>query len=326
MNNEFSPIVEDFAELGLEIKQYQNYLRGNCPFRENHDDKSDGSNSFFLHPSKNAYHCFSCGAHGNASRLLLKIIGSSFADVMKLITQSVSDMVLPPKTENDLIKVGDAPKIIAFSSPPENYLERGYDLETLKKFKVGGEVTDKSEYCVHIPFFLDEERTQPITVKSVHYDILSTGRFVRKYAVYDPKLPKGFLYNLPSVKGSAVILVEGESDVWRLSQYGYDNVVSLGTSNMSEEQADLLSVFSSIYIMLDTDWAGIKGTEVIYSRLKEYQMHIFFCMLDSPDPGDSGRREVIRSIREARNYLAYSMEQSLKHGEKYIELKTRYGN
>ena len=64
-----------------------NYM-GLCPF---HGEKSP---SFSVSPSKQFYHCFGCGAHGNAIGFLMEHAGMGFIDAVKDLAQQVG-MVVP---------------------------------------------------------------------------------------------------------------------------------------------------------------------------------------------------------------------------------------
>ena len=56
-------------------------LLGLCPF---HGEKSP---SFTVSPAKQFYHCFGCGAHGDAIRFLMEITGAGFLDTVKDLAQ-----------------------------------------------------------------------------------------------------------------------------------------------------------------------------------------------------------------------------------------------
>src|SRR5512132_3005238 len=64
-----------------------NYL-GLCPF---HSEKSP---SFTVSPAKQFYHCFGCGAHGNAIGFLMSYGGLGYVDSVKDLASSVG-MQLP---------------------------------------------------------------------------------------------------------------------------------------------------------------------------------------------------------------------------------------
>ena len=67
-----------------------NYL-GLCPF---HGEKSP---SFTVSPAKQFYHCFGCGAHGDAIRFLCEHSGFGFIDAVRELSQQVGMTV--PETE-----------------------------------------------------------------------------------------------------------------------------------------------------------------------------------------------------------------------------------
>src|SRR3990167_5619689 len=67
----------------VELRRTGANLSGLCPF---HAEKSP---SFTVAPSKQFYHCFGCGAHGDAIRFLVEHSGMSFIDAVKELAQQV---------------------------------------------------------------------------------------------------------------------------------------------------------------------------------------------------------------------------------------------
>ena len=68
-----------------------NYM-GLCPF---HIEKSP---SFTVSPTKQFYHCFGCGAHGNAIGFLMNYSGLGYVDAIKELAQS-NGMVVPDEDQ-----------------------------------------------------------------------------------------------------------------------------------------------------------------------------------------------------------------------------------
>ncbi len=68
-----------------------NYM-GLCPF---HNEKSP---SFTVSPTKQFYHCFGCGAHGNAIGFLMNYSGLGYVDAIKELAQS-NGMVVPDEDQ-----------------------------------------------------------------------------------------------------------------------------------------------------------------------------------------------------------------------------------
>ena len=75
--------IVDVVERYVPLKKAgQNYMAC-CPF---HKEKSP---SFSVSPSKQFYHCFGCGAHGNAIRFVMEHAGLGFIDAVNELAGSV---------------------------------------------------------------------------------------------------------------------------------------------------------------------------------------------------------------------------------------------
>ena len=75
--------VVDQVGRHVQLKRGGANWSGLCPF---HAEKSP---SFTVSPSKQFYHCFGCGAHGDAIRFLVEYSGMSFIDAVKELAQQV---------------------------------------------------------------------------------------------------------------------------------------------------------------------------------------------------------------------------------------------
>ncbi|HTP71503.1 MAG TPA: DNA primase [Burkholderiaceae bacterium] len=67
----------------VELKRAGSVHKGLCPF---HGEKSP---SFTVSPSRQTYHCFGCGAHGDAIRFLMENQGLPFMDAVRELAQRV---------------------------------------------------------------------------------------------------------------------------------------------------------------------------------------------------------------------------------------------
>ncbi len=65
----------------VELKKAGIHHKGLCPF---HSEKSP---SFTVSPSRQTYHCFGCGAHGDAIRFLMEHTGLGFMDAVRELAQ-----------------------------------------------------------------------------------------------------------------------------------------------------------------------------------------------------------------------------------------------
>ena len=75
----------------VELKKAGINHKGLCPF---HGEKSP---SFIVSPTRQTYHCFGCGAHGDAIRFLTEHHGMAFMDAVKDLAQQVG-MAVPEST------------------------------------------------------------------------------------------------------------------------------------------------------------------------------------------------------------------------------------
>ena len=75
--------IVDVVGRHVQLKKGGANLMGLCPF---HGEKSP---SFSVSPSKQFYHCFGCGASGDAIRFLTEYSGMSFVDAVKDLSQQV---------------------------------------------------------------------------------------------------------------------------------------------------------------------------------------------------------------------------------------------
>ena len=65
----------------VELKRAGSTWKGLCPF---HGEKSP---SFTVTPSRQTYHCFGCGVHGNAVGFLMEQHGMGFVDAVRDLAQ-----------------------------------------------------------------------------------------------------------------------------------------------------------------------------------------------------------------------------------------------
>ncbi len=75
----------------VELKKAGINHKGLCPF---HGEKSP---SFIVSPSRQTYHCFGCGVHGDAIRFLTEHHGMAFMDAVRDLAQQVG-MTVPENT------------------------------------------------------------------------------------------------------------------------------------------------------------------------------------------------------------------------------------
>lgn len=291
-------LLEVFSDFSPQLMS-NGQIRMECPFRDNHTDGS-GRMSFFVSPDINAWHCFSCHSHGNLIRLLTTKFGVNYFEAMSMVRLTEYK---PEKKEFDLDIMWD------MNRPPKEFLDRGYTKECLKHFRVG--TTDRDS--ILIPYY--RSFNSPIELIGYQERWYSPDRRVKNSKGFEKK---SYLYNLDYSYDYA-ILVEGQSDVWRVWQHGY-NVCALMGSDMSDEQVRMLSKFKTVYLALDNDEAGRRGTEIVYHLLKNH-CTVLLVPYETKDPGECKSKESWdNSFKGSTDYVIYSMEMSMGW-EGYLDMR-----
>ena len=80
--------IVDVVGRHVELKKAGINHKGLCPF---HGEKSP---SFIVSPTRQTYHCFGCGVHGDAIRFLTELHGMSFVEAVQDLAQQVG-LVVP---------------------------------------------------------------------------------------------------------------------------------------------------------------------------------------------------------------------------------------
>ena len=290
-------LLEVFKDYSPQVMS-NGQIRMECPFRENHSDGS-GKMSFFVSPDINAYHCFSCGAKGNLVRLLTVRFKVNYFEAISMVKLTE---YTPVKKEFDLDVMWDV------NAPPKEFLHRGYSVDTLRYFRVG--TTDSDE--IVIPYYSDF--TKPTELLGYQKRWYTPERRVLNSKGFNKK---EYLYNL-DFSYSYVVVVEGQSDVWRLHQFGY-NATALMGADISEWQVEQLSNFDRVYLALDNDLAGRRGVEICHFLLKNHTK-VALIPYDAKDPGECSKEEWVRAFSNNTDYLVYSLEMSL-HWEDYLDMR-----
>ena len=140
----------DIVELisgSVQLKKSGQNFKACCPF---HEEKTA---SFMVSPAKQIYHCFGCGAGGNALSFLMKYDKMDFIEAIQLLSEKTG-IELPKYSKSNSEKDSFADKLYGVNGlackyyqgnlkkdhnkKEERYLlDRGLDEETIKYFKLG---------------------------------------------------------------------------------------------------------------------------------------------------------------------------------------------
>lgn len=95
-------IIGTFIKLKQRPNTHHEYL-AKCPF---HNERSP---SFTVTAKKQFYHCFGCGAHGNAIAFVMEYQGLDYVDAVKRVAE-IGKFELPTGTNPSKKKISDRKK------------------------------------------------------------------------------------------------------------------------------------------------------------------------------------------------------------------------
>src|ERR1043165_1128611 len=92
--------IVDVVDRYVKLKKAGSNFSACCPFQ------NEKTPSFTVSPSKQFYHCFGCGAHGNAIGFQMEYGGMGYVDAGKELAASVGMQVpeLRPRTPEDVAR------------------------------------------------------------------------------------------------------------------------------------------------------------------------------------------------------------------------------
>ena len=299
-------IVGTFVKLK---KRGANYL-GNCPF---HNEKSP---SFTVSPSKEIYKCFGCGKSGNTISFLMEHEKYSYVETLRWLaarynielheTETSPEFKVQQQTADSLFIINNFAKDFFSAALLESdegkdiglsYLqERGFRIETIKKFQLGFNPSAKDEFTkaaikhqynkeLLIKSGLVAERDLSLMdnyrgriifpIHNLSGKVLGFGARVIKSTDRAPKYintPENEIYIKSKIlygsyfartaidKADECLLVEGYTDVVSLHQAGIENVVASGGTSLTPDQLRLIKKYTRhLTIIYDGDAAGIKA-------------------------------------------------------------------
>jgi len=348
-------IVEYLSQYLTIKKRGKNYV-ALCPF---HPDKNPSLN---ISKEKGLFHCFGCGEGGNIYNFVMKIENVSFERAVEIVAKWANVEVPQFEYSKDKKKIFDIheklaeyfnKKLIENKEILSYLFERGLDLESIEKFKLG--FAPKS-----IIEFLNENKKEGINIKET--GIFPYSHFVErimfpirnvsgKIVGFSGRAMKGempkyinstekffkkgeTLYGLYEgkeeiLKTKEAILVEGYMDVIILSKNGIKNCVSSMGTSFTEDQAKILKRFSDrVIISFDPDIGGIEGTKRALEIAEKYNFEIKILSLpENLDPdeyvikyGKDNLLNLISSSDDVISFLWNEAEKLHKNDETIVPL------
>lgn len=326
-------VVGEYVKLK---KRGANYL-GLCPF---HNEKTP---SFTVSPAKELYKCFGCGKSGNTITFLMEHDKMSYVEALKFLANryhiEIEETEATPEQKN-LQQTADSLHIInnfaqkffdekLFLSEEGQHIaltylkERGFREETIKKFQIGFNPTQKNELAnALIQNQFNKEilpKTGLVVIRNetelidnyrgriifpIHNNsgkIIGFGARVIGKPDKTPKYintPENEIYVKSKVlygiyfarlaidKFDECLLVEGYTDVVSLHQAGIENVVASGGTSLTIDQLRNIKKYSTnLTIIYDGDSAGIKAALRGLNMALEEGLNVKLVLIpDNEDP------------------------------------------
>jgi len=347
-------IVEVIGE-HVALKRAGKEFKARCPFHE------ERTPSFYVVPSKGFYKCFGCGESGDVFTFLMKRMGLSFLDAVRLVAERAGVEIREVSRQGGEDPYRHFHEANSFAQEffekslwegktgkdARAYLQgRGIGREAAERFGLGyapdawralreGSAVHGIDDAVLLEVGLliqREERKEPydrfrnrviFPIESTSGRTLAFGgrvlgegsKGMPKY-LNSPESPvyhKGkVLYGLSWAKNAirreeGALVVEGYMDAVSLAATGIENVVApLGTS-MTEDQARLLTRYCSrVFLLFDSDPAGLKATFRAGDVLLAAGLHPAVVTLPpGEDPDTIIQKEGPEGIRE---YLSQAVD------------------
>jgi DNA primase len=190
------------------------------------------------------------------------------------------------------------------------FLKDGFKKETLDYFEVaGGHVDSVGLVRDLIPIRSEYDDLLAYSMRDIR-DNLDKEEMDYKYIITSGFIKDKVLYNLNNAKkhtkDKLLIVVEGFKSVWRLYEYGINNVVASMGSEVTQGQRNLLCSYAikGAVIFFDNDLAGIEGAIKSVEQLKnkiEFVVPIFITDVDSNgkglDPSDLSKEKIYNYLR-----------------------------
>ena len=256
-----------------------------CPFHVKADGSPEQHPSFAMSLVNGLWFCHACQEKGNLYTFLTGVgLTREQIDLHHSLTIEGARKNLPEAFDPAQPKVyTDSPipesLLGVFDYCPLELLRDGFTEQTLQRFEVGFDMT---HYRVTYPI-------RDLTGKLMAISGRTVVNSWPKYKIYDKEFPcwgiparemwdkKGALWNAHRVypelffqsQPETLVVVEGFKACMWVWQAGIKNVVALLGTYLSNEQRWIIERMGApVYLFLDNNWPGIKGTRKCAEQLK----------------------------------------------------------
>lgn len=145
----------DLLSSHLDLKRSGGYYKALCPF---HDEKTP---SFSLQRGSRNFHCFGCGAHGDAIEFVMRYLGYSFSDAVEYLAERYQVPLIYAKDNQEGLKKGRFYEMYNYATRLFHYFlikseasrdalsylkQRGIDETFIKNFQIGFALKEQGSF------------------------------------------------------------------------------------------------------------------------------------------------------------------------------------
>ena len=340
------------------VKRKGNKYWACCPF---HNERTP---SFVVNPEKNTYCCYGCHKTGNTISFIQEYDKLGFIDACRQLAKdfniSLQEQSQAPSKDSIYYEILATYQDF-YKQTKGEYMttQRGFSQSTLDTFGVGYTSSQKNQHLLSLS--LTYETNDLITAGQVGihnekpYDVFRegvifpihnfSGKIVgfgrrdlsgkskakylntQKTPIYDKSYN---LYGIYQAKKAIrekdfCFLVEGYTDVLRLHEVGYANVVAACGTALTKEQVRLIRRFTSTVVLLyDGDTAGLKAAHNNMQVLFEQGLYVKIILLpEGKDPDDYFRenpKDIDRLLLESKDAISHYIFEAKNSTEKRGEI------
>ena len=313
----------DFAQVlkhyGVEVKAKGTQHHGFCPL-PNHNGKKN-SPSFSANLERGIFQCFGCGAKGNIldfAALMEKADpqdGTALHEVALKLQQrfcpqraEASDESAKPVAEKPEKPKDNSPVVVnqpldfelqGLDGKHPYLLGRSFTLETIERFGLGYCGRGMLKCRVAIPLHDANGKLIGYAGRVVDDSLITEdnpryrfpGERKREGTIFEFRKTL-FLYNGFQIKPPVddLIVVEGFTGVWWLTQHGLMSVVATMGADCSEKQAELIvslvKTTGTVWIMPDGDKAGERHAQTLLTQISPHRFMRWVKMDEGKQPTD----------------------------------------
>ena len=313
---DFAKVLEHY---GVEVKRRGDQHMGFCPLPNHNGNRN--SPSFSANLTKGIFQCFGCGARGNVLEFaaLMNKAEPKDGQALRQVALALQERFCPglgdvgraPQCHDQPKPVAPADDANAIVNAPLDFelkglvadhpylLGRGFTNEIIRNFGLGYCGRGLLKTRVAIP--LHDSKGSLIGYAGRVVDDAAISEDNPRYRFPGERKKNGtvfafrkthFLYNGNRIKPHVddLIVVEGFTSVWWLTQHGFPNIVATMGSDCSENQAGLLVALvkpsGRVWIMSDGDKAGDRHAQTIMPLIAPHRFVRWIRLPDGRQPTD----------------------------------------